>query len=102
MQKFVLITILAVAGSACSFVKVSDAGASVTQASAPDVINCKNLGVIESNTRAKVLFKRNSATVRQELIDLARDQAAGMGANAIVPLGEPVEGRQKFTAYRCS
>ncbi|MGK0220991.1 MAG: hypothetical protein ACI9ON_000223 [Limisphaerales bacterium] len=86
---------------ACSFVKVSDAGAAVAQANSTDVVNCQSLGEVESQTRAKVLLNRNSGSVQQELIDLARNQASGMGANAIVAIGLPIDGKQKFNVYRC-
>jgi hypothetical protein len=95
VNKLILLALIGtVTGSlgACSFVKVSDAGATVTQANSPDVVNCRSLGKVESQTRAKVL---------QELIDLARNQASSMGANAIVPIGQPIDGKQKFNVYRC-
>lgn len=86
---------------ACAFVKVSDAGAAVTQANSPGVVNCRSLGEVESQTRAKVLLNRNRNSVEQELIDLARNQASSMGANAIVPIGQPIDGKQKFNVYSC-
>ena len=87
--------------SACAFVRVSDAGADVAQASAPDVINCTELGEVQAQTQAKVLFQRGKGKVQQELIDLARNQAATLGANAIVAIGQPENGAQTFLAYRC-
>ena len=86
----------------CAFVQVSDAGANVAQATSTDVVNCEEKGEIVTNTRAKILLERGSSKVQQELIDLARNQAATMGANAIVPSGEPVDGSQKFRAYLCN
>jgi hypothetical protein len=87
--------------SACNFVQVNESGSMVTQARAPDVTHCTHIGQIDSQTRAKVLLQRSSEKVQQELIDLARNQAASMGANAIVAIGEPKNGTQKFRAYRC-
>ena len=104
VNKLILLALIGtVTGSlgACSFVKVSDTGATVTQANSPDVVNCRSLGEVESQTRAKVLLNRNRNSVRQELIDLARNQASGMGANAIVPVGQPIDGKQKFNVYKC-
>ena len=88
--------------SSCTYVKVSDAGAAVTQASQTDVASCEQLGEVVTHTRHKVLLDRPSGKVKQELIDLARNQAASMGANAIVAQGEPVNGAQTFTAYKCN
>lgn len=87
--------------SACTYVKVTDAGAQVRQASAEDVQNCRALGEVASATQDRVLLKRPDGKVRQELIDLARNQAASMGANAIVPKAEHSEGNQVFIAYAC-
>ena len=85
----------------CAFVQVSEEGAAVTQATAPDVLNCTDVGTVQSQTQSRVLIERGSDKVKQELIDLARNQAASMGANAIVPIGEPENGRQSFRAYKC-
>ena len=91
----------ALALSGCAFVQVSEEGATVTQASVTDVVNCTEVGNIDSQTQSRVLLERGSAKVKQELIDLARNQAASMGANAIVAIGEPEQGRQSFRAYKC-
>ena len=105
MRKYLqTITLILTAGATvgCAFVQVSDAGATVAQATSTDVVNCEEKGEIVTNTRSKVLIERGSTKVQQELIDLARNQAATMGANAIVPSGEPVDGSQKFRAYLCN
>lgn len=100
--RYVLMLLLSPALAACSsFVTVSEPGATVAQARGPDVAHCQYVGRIDSQTRAKVLISRNPELVQQELIDLARNQAATMGANAIVALGQPEDGTQSFNAYRC-
>lgn len=92
---------LALLLAACSFVQVTEQGATVAQANGPDVSHCTFIGRIDSQTRAKVLIDRSPEAVQQELADLARNQAAGMGANAIVAIGEPENGAQSYRAYRC-
>lgn len=87
--------------SACSFVQLTDAGYAVAQASSTDVVNCQAVGVVSATTRAKVLVNRNAAQVQEELIVLARNQAADLGANAIVPIGQVTNGGQSFRAYVC-
>ena len=87
--------------SGCNFVQLSDAGAQVAQAHAADVSNCRDVGTVSANTRSRVILERGSASVREELIVLARNRAADLGANAIVPVGEPVDGTQAFRAYFC-
>lgn len=101
-MRCVLTLLLSLAATACSsFVQVSEPGATVAQARGPDVSHCQFVGRIDSQTRAKVLIRRNPDFVQQELIDLARNQAATMGANAIVAIGQPENGTQSFNAYRC-
>ena len=87
--------------SACSFVQLSDAGAGVAQMDPADVLNCTSLGVVSAATQDKVLLERGSAKVQEELLVLARNQAADLGANAIVPVDPPKDGKQSFRAYRC-
>ncbi|NKB99819.1 MAG: DUF4156 domain-containing protein [Pseudomonadales bacterium] len=101
MTRSLLIIALITTVGACNFVQVNESGAMVTQANAPDVNHCTYIGQIDSQTRAKVLLERGSEKVQQELIDLARNQAASMGANAVVAIGVPENGTQKFRAYRC-
>ncbi|MDG2277325.1 MAG: DUF4156 domain-containing protein [Pseudomonadales bacterium] len=101
MLRSTLIAVMVTVMAGCNFVQVNESGAMVTQARAPDVTHCTPKGQIDSQTRAKVVIERGSEKVQQELIDLARNQAARMGANAIVALGEPRNGTQQFRAYRC-
>ncbi len=87
--------------SACTFVQLSDAGAGVAQFGAGDVANCEEKGVVSSQTRDKVLINRSADAVQEELTVLARNEAARLGANAIVPIGDPEDGAQRFRAYLC-
>lgn len=87
--------------SACSFVQLSEAGNQVAQAATPDIANCTDVGEVQAQTQSKVVVRRSQGKVQEELIVLARNQAALLGANAIVPVAEPVHGMQKFRAYNC-
>ena len=100
MKKCYLLAAIALSG--CSFVQLSDGGAGVAQMAVGDVSNCREVGVVSSQTRAKVLINRAEDSVREELTVLARNQAATLGANAIVPIGEPENGTQSFRAYACT
>ena len=88
--------------AACSFVRLSEEGADVVQAEAADIVDCTYRGEITTNTKEKVVFKRGSGKVQEELTVLARNDAAKLGANAIVAQGTPVDGTQKYKAYRCN
>lgn len=85
----------------CAFVSLTDAGANVRQSTAERVSQCKLVATISSQTKDTVVIGRNSGKVREELIVLARNRAAEIGANAIVPVAEQRNGSQDFSAYSC-
>lgn len=93
--------VLSLSLSGCAFVTLSDAGAQVRQSNADAVTDCKLVATISSQTKSKVVVERNLDKVREELIVLARNRAAEMGANAIVPNAEQSNGTQDFSAYNC-
>lgn len=63
---------------------------------------CEKRGDVAVSVRDSVAFyERNDLRVRDELETLARNEAPGLGADTIVPLSPPVEGEQRFGAYRC-
>ena len=99
--RYMLIVPLALAVSACSFVQLSDAGAGVAQVGSADVQNCTAVGVVSASTQSKVVVARGDVKVREELLVLARNQAGDLGANAIVPIDQPKDGKQSFRAFRC-
>jgi uncharacterized protein DUF4156 len=94
-----LMSILLLAG--CTFVQLSDAGAGVAQLGSGDVANCESKGVVSTQTRAKVVVSRSEEAVREELTVMARNEAAKLGANAIVPIARPEDGAQSFRAFLC-
>mgnify|MGYP001220629435 FL=1 len=85
----------------CTYVQLTEAGSQVRQASAADVSTCQMVGSVSSQTKDKVVVDRNSGKVREELIVLARNRAADLGANALVEDGAAADGVQNFKAYRC-
>ena len=100
MRVSLLIGTLFLAG--CTFVQLSDAGAGVAQLGSGDVANCESKGVVSTQTRAKVVVSRSEEAVREELTVLARNEAAKLGANAIVPIARPEDGAQSFRAFLCN
>jgi hypothetical protein len=64
--------------------------------------NCEKRGEVVVSVKDKVGFvRRNALKVRDELETLARNEAPGLQANTIQPLGEPANGEQRFAAVRC-
>lgn len=86
----------------CTWVALTPEGRNINVLQDTDVADCQKLGKTTSTTTARVaFFPRSNRKVREELEFLARNEAAEMGGDAIVPLGTPVKGRQSFEMYRC-
>ena len=86
---------------ACTFVHMApSAGKVKVLASAP---SCDKRGEAEVSVRHKVgFYERSEAQVRDELETLARNEAPGVGADSISPLGQPVDGTQRWALWRCA
>ena len=89
------------ATSGCTFVHMApSAGKVKVLASAP---SCDKRGEAEVSVRHKVgFYERSEAQVRDELETLARNEAPGVGADSISPLGQPVDGTQRWALWRCT
>ena len=85
----------------CTWVKLTDAGADVQQATAAEVTNCRLVGNVSATTQDRVLLERGRGKVAEELIVLARNEAASLGGDTIVPAGPMRDGHQDFNVYRC-
>jgi hypothetical protein len=88
--------------SGCTWVKLTTEGEQVAVVSRADPA-CNKLGHTTSMGLSEIAsIDRKEAKVATELETLARNQAAGLGGNTIVPDG-PVtkEGEQTFTVYQC-
>jgi hypothetical protein len=46
-------------------------------------------------------ISRSKGKIETELLTQARNDAASMGANVIVPIEQPTEGNQQFKMYNC-
>ncbi len=92
------IAFTAIAATGCAYVSETPEGQRVRVVQATDVANCRHLG----NTRVSVVqMARGEKFVREDLIRLARNSAAGAGADTIVAAGEPKDGEQVFDMYQC-
>ena len=86
----------------CTWVPLTDEGQSVRVLQADATADCKKVGKIGSKTADRVvIFARSDQKVGEELESLARNEASGLGGDAIVPIGTATDGRQSFDIYRC-
>ena len=64
--------------------------------------DCEKRGEVSVAVKNNVAFyERNELRVRDELETLARNEAPGLQANTVQPLGDPSGGEQRFAAYHC-
>ena len=87
--------------SACTFVHMAPSAAKVKVLStAPS--GCQKRGEVEVSVKSKLgFYERDAIQVRDELETLARNEAPGVPANTLQPLGEPSGGSQRFAAFQC-
>lgn len=95
-----LVVILLAAGG-CTWIELTDAGATVRQGTPSAVEDCRLVGTVTSTTQNRVVLERGRAKVAEELIVLARNEAATLGGDVVVPAGPMRDGRQDFNVYRC-
>jgi hypothetical protein len=98
-----LLTVLscsaAIAG--CTFVHMAP-GADRVRVVDGAPAGCERRGEVEVSVRDSLVFyERNPRKVRDELETLARNEAPGLGADTVQPVAPPVEGAQRYIAWRC-
>lgn len=89
--------------SACTWVQLAPSAKTVSViagGTAPP--QCEKRGEVSVSVKDSVAFyERNALRVRDELETLARNEAPGLQADTLQPLGDPANGEQRFAAYRC-
>ncbi len=105
MRKPILILLPAIAAitAGCALVNLTDAGAAVRLASAEAVVTCTNLGRLTASVVHEVgIIPRHPDAVQDNINVTARNSAAGMGADTVVPATGIQDGKQTFDVYRCA
>ena len=88
--------------SACAWVKLTPAGEKVRVLDAGEVTSCEELGNTTVSLLAKVAgINRNEEQVSKELSMLARNAAAEMGGDTIVPITAAKDGKRSYAVYKC-
>ena len=103
MRKLLVGFSLAVLASGCTWVHMAP-GASAVRVLGPGPApsGCEKRGEIAVSVKDSIAFyERNELRVREELETLARNEAPGLGADTVEPLGPPVNGEQRYAAWRC-
>jgi hypothetical protein len=100
----ITIALLALLVGGCAWVRLSEAGKAVRVASAAEVASCEQVGATHSKTSERAgIFARDPRKIDQEVEFLARNEAANMGGDTIVPQSATsADGRRSFDVYRCA
>lgn len=101
MKKITCILSAAILLSACSGLQLNEGGEKVRVLEPGDISSCKNMGRTNSSVTARVVVERPADTIAKELEIVARNSAARMGGDTIVPLTVIEEGQQTFVVYKC-
>lgn len=100
-----LLITLFVLVSGCTWVKPTLQGKDVALLDPDDtrIPYCEKIGSTTAYVKDKLGFiNRSEEKVNTELITLAKNEAATMGGNTIVAMGQEVEGRRSFVVYNCA
>ncbi len=95
-----IVLLLPLAG--CTWVPMAPGAGAVQVLPAGAAPACEKRGEVSVSVKDSVAFyERNALRVRDELETLARNEAQGIGANTVQPLGQPANGEQRFSAWAC-
>ena len=98
---WVLLPVAVVAGG-CSLVNLTQGGEGVRVATTDAVSTCTGLGRTTASVVHEVAsIPRHPDAVQENLNVTARNSAASMGGDTIVPVSPVAEGKQTFEVYRC-
>jgi len=88
--------------SGCQWVNPASGADQVSLVKPAHVINCKKLGTTTSTVKAKIGFvERKEQKVTEELVTLAKNEAAKLGADSIIALDEATNNSQTFAIFSC-
>lgn len=98
-----LSTALLAGSTGCAWVRLDEGGENVRVVTAADVASCEAIGKTHSKTSQRAwIFARNPRKIDEEVEFLARNEAANMGGNTIVPQAPTTkDGRRSYDVYRC-
>lgn len=101
MKQIICMISAAMLLSACSSLKLTEGGEKIRMLEPSEVSTCKNMGRTNTSVTARVVIERPADTIAEELSIVARNSAARMGGDTIVPLTVIEDGQQTFVVYKC-
>lgn len=102
MKKFIAYALFGFLLQACAWVTLTPEGEKARVLSAAEVSGCKKVGKTTVSVKGDIAgMERLPERVQAELEILARNSAADLNGDTVVPVGVPEDGRQVFEVYRC-
>lgn len=102
ISTLLLAATLAAGLSACTFVQIQPGGQTIRVVAKGQALSCEKRGEIGVSVKDRLgPLERNDLKVRDELEVLARNEAPGLGADTVQPVDEPMDGEQRWAAFRC-
>lgn len=96
-----VVVVAALATASCTWVHMAPGASAVKVVTGPPA-GCERRGEVEVSVKDSVAFyDRNPLRVQEELETLARNEAPGLGADTVQPLGPPSAGAQRYAAWKC-
>ena len=97
-----LLSLLTFGLVACSFVKLNPQAQTVTVIPSNTMLNnCKYLGSTNASLWSKADTFQSQAKVESQLDTLARNEAATMGGNTVMPTSVINNGQRAYSVYNC-
>lgn len=85
----------------CTFVKPTSRSQAIAYLEPAEVQNCQKVGSATVETVGRVILSRDPKNVQNELITLAKNEAAILKGDSVVAETDIVNGKQDFGVYRC-
>lgn len=101
MKSIALLLGTAALCSACAMVKPTTRSQAVAYLQPNQVQACRKLGMASVETVSKILLSRDPKNVQNELITLAKNEAAILKGDSVVAETEIDKGKQDFGIYKC-
>lgn len=104
MKRLSLLLCAGLIMSGCSWVELTENGQQVRVATEKDIGTCEKIGQTNVSVAANIggVLNRRADIVQGNLETLARNSAADMKGDTVVPVSPPSkDGKQSFDVYRC-
>lgn len=101
-KRFLSVLLLAVLAGGCVFVQPTVEGKKVRLLTAGEVERCRHVSTLTAQVTDRIgNIPRSREAVEDDVIQHAKNEAAVMGGDTIVPVSELKDGRQTFNVYSC-